>query len=122
MSPLPQSWIRLRNLRMEHARIGVYAHEQEHVQLLIFHLELKVDIRQASHSDDIVHTLNYALVPTRIAEVLTLKHYALLESLATAVTQDLFHTFSTLETIRLEIVKPSALSCAEVSLVLEQTR
>ncbi len=67
--------------------IGIYPWERNVAQTIQLDLEIALPTSQACQTDNFEDTLDYALVVQRINEVLSQKHFNLLEALAEHVAQ-----------------------------------
>ncbi len=92
--------------------IGVYDFEKQAPQPLFFDLTLSVDLDLAGQSDDLQHTVDYAKVSERVAEVTNAEPVELLETLAQKIFMALFNEFAIAE-ISLTIAKPHAVLAAQ---------
>ena len=109
VSPSSQNDIVLiQGLALE-ASIGVFDWEKKIKQRLVFDLELSCDFSKASVSDDIQDAVNYAQVCEEIENILSKKHYQLLEFLAEKISSHLFETFQ-IASLKLTIFKPEAVA------------
>jgi 7,8-dihydroneopterin aldolase/epimerase/oxygenase len=68
------------------AHIG-FAHELQHPQLVVVDVELELDTRKASASDDLADTIDYALVAQETQRAVEHETYSLLETLADALAK-----------------------------------
>jgi dihydroneopterin aldolase len=102
--------------------IGVYEHEQKKPTILVFNIELDVDARQASSSDLIGDTVDYAVVVSYIREYLRHARHRLLETLTQQVADQIFSTFN-VSRIRLSVAKTGILEgVASVGVEIERFR
>ena len=102
--------------------IGVYEHEQKKPTILVFNIELDVDARQASSSDLIGDTVDYAVVVSYIREYLRHARHRLLETLTQQVADQIFSTFN-VSRVRLSVAKTGILEgVASVGVELERFR
>ena len=67
--------------------IGIYPWERNVAQTIQLDLEIALPTSQACQTDNFEDTLDYALVVQRINEVLSQKHFNLLEALVEHVAQ-----------------------------------
>ena len=112
----------LKGLRVE-CVVGIYAHERSQSQNVQFDLELDYDFTAAARSDAIGDAVNYEHVATAVTELVQLRKFQLLETMAEAVSSMLFERLARVQRVRLEIRKPAAVPAAECSLVrVERTR
>ena len=73
--------------------IGIYPWERKVPQTIQLDLEIALPTSRACQSDNIEDALNYALVVERINEVLTERHFSLLEALAEHIAQTILTEF-----------------------------
>ena len=83
----------LRELRVE-TLIGVYQWEKRVPQTLQLDLEIAMPNSRACHSDDIADAIDYAKIVRHIQEVLSSRHFNLLEALAEHIAQILLTDFN----------------------------
>ena len=83
----------LRELKVE-TLIGVYEWEKRVAQTLQLDLEIALPNSRACHSDDIADALNYADIVRHIQDVLSSRHFNLLEALAEHIAQILLTDFN----------------------------
>lgn len=95
------------------ALIGVYDWERDHQQRLIVDVELSADLARAAQTDDVNHTLNYALVAQEINDFAAKSEFKLLEALASQMVDCLLQAFPMLSTVRLKLSKPDILANAK---------
>lgn len=74
-------------------KVGVYQWEQCIEQTIIIDLELGIDIKKASESDNIEHTQNYVTLIQSIEEFLACHQFKLIESLTDKLAQHLLEKF-----------------------------
>jgi dihydroneopterin aldolase len=67
--------------------IGIYPWERNVAQTIQLDLEIALPTSQACLTDNFEDTLDYALVVQRIKEILSQKHFNLLEALAEQISQ-----------------------------------
>ena len=82
---------------------GVYEEERERGQDFVFDVEL--DVGERGTSDRLEDAVDYVLVARVVQEVSDAQRYSLLETLATAVADELEHRFSP-ERVRVRVRKP----------------
>lgn len=103
------------------ASIGVYDWEKQHKQPLIFDIQLGFAITQASNSDDISDSVDYAAVCQAVELYLAARHFALVERLAEQLTQHLLTQFG-VTWLRLKVCKPQAIHNAKgVGVIIERS-
>lgn len=82
----------LRELKIE-TLIGVYEWEKRVPQTLQIDLEIAMPHSRACQTDDIDDALNYADIVRHLQDVLTSRHFNLLEALAEHIARILLHDF-----------------------------
>jgi dihydroneopterin aldolase len=92
--------------------IGVYDWERIAPRELFIDVVLVTDLHKASETDDVLDTINYALVADCIQNVAKDSEYQLLEALAGAMFKALFRQFPASQ-IDLTIHKPDILPNAK---------
>lgn len=93
--------------------IGCLAWERQILQPLFIDLMIDVDLNQASLSDKLEHTLNYAEICTLSSEVIQQAQPELIEHAAYLVLKCLFDTFPSIEKISIHIRKPAIIAQAQ---------
>lgn len=73
--------------------IGIYPWERKVPQTIRIDLEIALPTSRACQSDKIEDALDYALIIERINEILTQKHFSLLEALAEHIAQTILKEF-----------------------------
>lgn len=86
------------------ALIGIYAWEHQIAQAIQLDLELSIDAARSAQTGRISDTVDYAQVVRRIREVVSARHYALLEKLAEDIAAMILAEFGT-TWVRLSIAK-----------------
>lgn len=104
-----------------HTIIGVLEWEQQHVQELIFNIELAVDFKKAGHTDRIRDTLDYQAVIDAVGELVKKTRCYLIEKLATVVAQMILQQFK-VSYVKIRIDKTSARMSAVKSVAVEIER
>ena len=92
--------------------IGVYEWEKTITQRLEIDLELATDIRQAAAQDDIRLTLDYAVIATRVQQLICEEPIELIETVAEKVATMLLQQFAT-QAVRVQVCKPAAVANAQ---------
>lgn len=110
--------IRIANLQVTNARIGVYARERATPQRLVVHTTLALR-RGAAVNDVLEETVNYSEVIRIVKESLRDRHINLLETACDTVADALMTTFEP-EHITVDIHKPGANPEADVSVGVER--
>lgn len=99
--------IRIDNLKV-YAYHGVYDSEKEKGQNFYVNAVLYTDFSKAASNDDIDYATDYAAVCQTIKEVMTLKKYDLIETVAKKVAQQILVSFDLVKAVDVEIRKPQA--------------
>ena len=94
--------VEVRDLRV-FGRHGVHEEERERGQDFVFDVEL--DVGERGTSDRLEDAVDYVLVARVVQEVSDAQRYSLLETLATAVADELEHRFLP-ERVRVRVRKP----------------
>ena len=96
----------IESLRVD-ALIGVYAHEREAVQPLLFDIRLGYDNRVPAASDDVVDAVDYAAVCEQVRAFVGGRRPQLLEALAEPLVDELLRLRG-VRSVWLRIRKPEA--------------
>jgi dihydroneopterin aldolase len=91
-----------------HAYHGVMQHEGEVGQTFKLDLVLDLDLRDASRSDKLVHTVGYDQVVDVASRAFCARRYRLVEAAAGAVAEAVLDRFPQVEGVRVTIHKPHA--------------
>ena len=103
--------------------VGCFTWERQIVQPLMLDLIIHTSLEQASCSDELDDTLNYAEICALAAEVIQLAQPKLIEHAARLVLQKLFTHFTAIESIQITIRKPAIIAEAQsVGIRLERHR
>lgn len=92
--------------------VGLYDWEQRLPRKLVLNLELGVDAGVAAASDAMEDGVNYAAVCEQVIDVCRSTHYRLLETLAEHIARDLLDRWPLIQSVRLTIRKPGAVTVA----------
>lgn len=84
---------------------GVYAEENKLGQRFKVNAELHVPLRKAGNTDQLQDTINYAEVCKIIQRIVETQCFQLLEAVAECITTELFATFTTIDEIKLQVIK-----------------
>lgn len=87
---------------------GVLKEEKVLGQKFYIDAELYLDLKQAGKTDDLDHTVSYAMVYETIKNIVTKENFDLLEALSHKICGEILLSFEKIETVRLKIKKPSA--------------
>lgn len=103
--------------------VGCFNWERQIIQPLMLDLTIQTNLEQASHSDELEHTLNYAEICEISAQVIQQKQPKLIEHAAKLVLNTLFTTFPAIESIMITVRKPAIIAQANsVGIRLERHR
>jgi len=103
--------------------VGCFNWERQIIQPLMLDMIIQTDLEQASNSDDLDHTLNYAEICEITAKVIQDAKPELIEHAAKLVINALFSTFHAIESINITIRKPAIIAQANsVGIRLERHR
>ncbi|TDF38386.1 dihydroneopterin aldolase [Alteromonadaceae bacterium M269] len=102
--------------------IGVYDWERVESRELLIDVVFSCDLQQASETDDVLHTIDYAEVADCIQRVASESQFQLLEALAGALFKALFKRFPASHIV-LTIHKPNILPDAkDVAITMKRQR
>jgi len=102
--------------------IGVHDWEREQKQTVMIDLQLFTSIDAAARSDDIAHAIGYGDVARCATEFVESSRFKLVESLASALSEHLFHRFAVTK-LNVTVSKPGAVRNADnVSVSIERSR
>jgi dihydroneopterin aldolase len=102
--------------------IGFIDWERRVKQTVVVDLELPVDCRQASSSDEVADTVDYKKVAKRVLAFIEASEFKLVETLAQRLALLLLEEFG-LEWLRLSINKPGAIrNSRDVGVFIERSR
>ena len=102
--------------------IGFIDWERRVRQTIVVDLELPVDCRRASASDDVADTVDYKKVAKRVLAYIEASEFKLVETLAHRLALLLLEEFG-LEWVRISLNKPGAIrSSRDVGVVIERSR
>ena len=103
--------------------VGCFKWERQIVQPLMLDLIIHSSLEQASNSDELEHTLNYAEICEISAKVIQAAQPKLIENAAKLVLNALFTTFPAVESIMITVRKPAIIAQANsVGIRLERHR
>jgi dihydroneopterin aldolase len=88
--------------------IGIYPWELKVAQTLQFDLEIALPASRACQTDNFEDALDYALIVRRIHEILSERHFSLLEALAEHIAQTILLEFKS-PWIKVSVAKLSAI-------------
>ncbi|MDY6455941.1 dihydroneopterin aldolase [Acinetobacter faecalis] len=103
--------------------VGCFNWERQIIQPLMLDLTLQTNLEQASNSDELEDTMNYAEICELSAKVIQEVQPKLIEHAAKLVVNALFTQFSAIESIIITIRKPAIIPQANsVGIRLERHR
>ncbi|OTG77685.1 dihydroneopterin aldolase [Acinetobacter sp. ANC 5054] len=103
--------------------VGCFDWERQIIQPLMLDLTIQNDLEQASNSDELEDTLNYAEICEISAKVIQEAQPKLIEHAAKLVIDALFSTYASVESIMITIRKPAIIAQANsVGIRLERHR
>ena len=103
--------------------VGCFNWERQIIQPLMLDLTIQTNLEQASNSDELADTLNYAEICEISAKVIQDAAPKLIEHAAKLVLNALFTTFPAIESIMISIRKPAIIPQANsVGIRLERHR
>ena len=109
----------IRELRID-TEIGVYEWEHNIKQPITLDIEVGTDIHRAAEHDDIEHALDYKCIVDRVTEMVTSKHYKLVETVAEHVAELIQKEFGACW-VRLRVAKLHAIKPArDVGVIIER--
>jgi len=91
-----------------HAYHGVMPHEGKVGQPFVLDLALDIDLTEASHTDQLKHTVSYELLVRTASEAFCARRYRLVEAAAGAVADAVLERYPLLRSIRITVRKPHA--------------
>jgi 7,8-dihydroneopterin aldolase/epimerase/oxygenase len=111
----------LRGLEVE-CIIGFIEWERRIKQTVVIDLEMPVDCRRASQTDEVADTLDYKKVAKRVIAFVETSEFNLVETLAHRLALLVISEFG-IEWVRLSINKPGAIrGSRDVGVTIERTR
>lgn len=100
--------------------IGIYDWERETKQTIVLDIEMACDIRKATETDDIAHTLDYKTVSERVVEFVEQSEFYLVEKLIEEVANILRNEFN-IPWVKIILNKRGAISRAkDVGIIIER--
>jgi dihydroneopterin aldolase len=89
------------------ARHGVLPVETENSQRFTATLELELPLQAAGKSDRLDQTIDYCAVQAVVRSIIEGSHKRLIETLAETVASELLRSFTLLNAVTVEIIKPN---------------
>lgn len=114
-------WIWLRELRVEQARVGIYAFERQKTQPVIVDLGMWVNTARAAATEDVAHTVDWAAVAQAVSDLVRARHYRLIETLAETLASSVMERFG-VSRVHVEVRKPESLAVGMASVSIERRR
>jgi dihydroneopterin aldolase len=108
-----------------HANHGVMQHEAKVGQTFRLDLVLDIDLKEASRTDKLAHTVGYDQVVEVASKVFRARRYRLVEAAAGAVADAILDSFPQVSAIRVTVHKPHApiaATFADVGVTLARAR
>jgi dihydroneopterin aldolase len=108
-----------------HAYHGVMQHEAKVGQTFQLDLVLDIDLKEASRSDKLAHTVGYDQVVDVASRAFCGKRYRLVEAAAGAVAEAVLERFARVSAVRVTVHKPHApiaATFADVGVTIARSR
>jgi len=121
MDSSTHGWIRLRGVRIEDARVGIYPHERDRPQTIEVDVSLWAAISPAALSERIADTIDYDSVASFVQQVTLARHYALVESLCERLAAALMEHFD-VSRVSVEVHKIGIFAPGSASIAIERSR
>ncbi len=103
------------------ASIGVWEWERQVKQLIVIDIELGTDVRTAAQSDDLDDSISYKDVALKICELLSKRHFALIETVAESIASAVLTNYP-VQWCKVRVSKPRAVEKSQnVGVVIERT-
>ncbi|MFA6036489.1 MAG: dihydroneopterin aldolase [Legionellales bacterium] len=101
--------------------IGCLAWEKQMLQTVIVSLEMGIDCKKISETDDIHATLNYALMSEQLIAFAKQARFELIETLAQKIAEFIHQHYPSIKHLKLSLEKPGALAKVKtVGVVIER--
>ena len=108
-----------------HAHHGVMKHETKVGQRFAIDLLLTIDLKNASRSDKLADTIDYAAIVDTASRAFTARNFKLVEAAAGAVGDAVLKEYAQVTSVRVTIHKPHAPISAiftDVGVTIERSR
>ena len=108
-----------------HAHHGVMKHETKVGQRFVIDMLLSIDLKNASRSDKLADTIDYAAIVEVASRTFTGRNFRLVEAAGGAVADAVLKEFPQVKSVRITIHKPHAPISAifdDVGVILERSR
>lgn len=104
---MPGDWISVRGIRI-FGHHGVTARERTRGQVFEAHVALRLDLSEASRSDRLTDSVDYADVCLRVGRILGGKPRRLLEAVAGRLADELLSAYPSVDQVVVRLWKPGA--------------
>lgn len=108
-----------------HAHHGVMRHEGKVGQRFVIDLLLTIDLKNASRSDKLADTIDYAKIVDVTSRAFSARNFRLVEAAGGAVADAVLREFPQVQSVRITVHKPHAPISAifdDVGVILERSR
>jgi 7,8-dihydroneopterin aldolase/epimerase/oxygenase len=112
-------WIQLSGLRVDGARVGVYAHERP--RSILVDVGVFAPTLVAANTDNLDQTVDYDRLAHLVLEVGRARHYKLLETMCDKLAAAIFERFP-VSRVRVAVHKPEATHGATATVSIERQR
>ncbi|MDQ0228495.1 dihydroneopterin aldolase [Metabacillus niabensis] len=85
---------------------GVLAEETKLGQRFRVDLTVELDLSKAGETDDLTHTVNYAMLYNRCKEIVEGQPFKLIEAVAENIAKEILSTFKAVQTCTVKLIKP----------------
>lgn len=85
---------------------GVLAEETKLGQRFRVDLTVELDLSKAGETDDLTHTVNYAMLYNRCKEIVEGQPFKLIEAVAENIAKEILSTFKAVQTCSVKLIKP----------------
>lgn len=85
---------------------GVLAEETKLGQRFRVDLMVELDLSKAGETDDLTHTVNYAMLYNRCKEIVEGQPFKLIEAVAENIAKEILSTFKAVQTCTVKLIKP----------------
>lgn len=103
---MPEDWISVRSIRV-FGHHGATARERTQGQVFEAHVGLRLDLSEASRTDSLADTVDYADVCLRVERILGGRPYRLLEAVAGRVADELLSAYPQVGRVTVRLRKPA---------------
>tara|TARA_B100002019_G_scaffold291598_1_gene312220 strand:+ start:849 stop:1214 length:366 start_codon:yes stop_codon:yes gene_type:complete len=97
--------------------IGLCDWERDVEQRISFDIEMDVDIRDASKTDDINKTVDYVAISEQVEQFTRSNKFFLIETLVVRLMKHLIHTYTLINSVTITVRKPLAIKNASSATV-----